>query len=55
VDVALLIGTFVALYAVAEVALRIARFAKDRSSGNQTSINAPVPQSTISMAGNPSR
>ena len=55
VDVALLIGTFAALYAVAEVALRIARFAKDRSSGNQTSINAPVPQSTISMAGNPSR
>ena len=55
VDVALLIGTFAALYAVAEVALRIARFAKDRSSGNQTSINAPVPQSTISMAGHPSR
>jgi hypothetical protein len=55
VDVALLIGTFAALYAVAEVALRIARFAKDRSSGNQTSINAPVPQSTTSMANNPSR
>jgi hypothetical protein len=51
VDVALLIGTFAALYAVAEVALRIARFAKDRSSGNQTGINAPVPQSTTSMAG----
>jgi hypothetical protein len=55
VDVALLIGTFVALYAVAKAALRISRFTEDRTSGNRTGISPPVSQSTTSMAGNASR
>ena len=55
VDVALLIGTFAALYAVAETALRITRFVEESGHGNRTGIHPPVPQSTISMAGNLSR
>jgi hypothetical protein len=52
VDAALLIGTFAALYAVAETALRITRFVEERGNANRTGIHPPIPQSTISMAGN---
>jgi hypothetical protein len=53
VDVALLIGTFAALYAVAEGTLRTARFAGARTGGgNRIVLNPPVSQSPASMAGN---
>jgi len=55
VDVALLIGTLAVLYAVAEAALRVARFAEDRRSGNRTGIPPVVSQLTTSIAHNPSR
>jgi hypothetical protein len=52
VDVALLIGTFAALYAVAEVSLRMGRVAGERTSGNRIVLNTPVPRSPASMADN---
>ena len=55
VDVALLIGTFAALYAVAEVALRVSGPAEDRASGKPTGINSGVAQLPPSIARSPSR
>ena len=55
VDVALLIGTFAALYAVAELALRAAGPAEDAASGKPTGINSGVAQLPTSIARSPSR
>jgi hypothetical protein len=55
VDVALLIGTFAALYAVAEVALRAAGPAGDPASGKPAGINSGVAQLPPSIARSPSR
>jgi hypothetical protein len=54
VDVALLIGTFAALYAVAEVALRAAGHTEDAAS-TPTGINSGVAQLPTSIARSPSR
>ena len=54
VDVALLVGTFAALYAVAEVALRAAGPAEDPS-GKSTGINSGVAQLPTSITRSPSR
>ena len=55
VDVARLIGTFAALYAVAEVALRAAGPAEDPASGKPTGINSGVAQVPASIRRSPSR
>jgi hypothetical protein len=55
VDVALLIATFAALYAVAELALRAARSAEDAASGKPTGINSGVARLPTSIARSPSR
>ena len=55
VDVALLIGTFAALYTVAEVALRAGGPAEDSASGKPTGINSSVAQLPTSITRSPSR
>ncbi len=53
-DIALLVGTFAALYAVAEAALRISRFAGKSTTGHRRRINPLASQAPTAMAGNPS-
>ncbi len=55
VDVALLIGTFAALYAVAELALRAGGPAEYRASGKPTGINSSAAQLPTSIRRSPSR